>query len=206
MAFESECRRRKGYTMSKKGHSEPGLFGGYNHYDEYGRKTGHSTPGLFGGYDNYDSHGHKTGHSEPGLFGGYNTYDEHGHKTGHSEPGLFGGYDHYDAHGNKIGHSDPGLFGGYEHSEGCYIATCVYGSYDCPEVRTLRRFRDECLAKTWHGRAFIRVYYAISPTVVRLFGKTKAFQSFWRCKLDAFVLRLKKKGYKDTGYTDCGRH
>ncbi len=28
---------------------------------------------------------------------------------------------------------------------GCYIATCVYGSYDCPEVWTLRRFRDDVL-------------------------------------------------------------
>ena len=24
----------------------------------------------------------------------------------------------------------------------CYVATAVYGSYDCPEVWTLRRFRD----------------------------------------------------------------
>ena len=27
----------------------------------------------------------------------------------------------------------------------CYVATAVYGSYDCPEVWTLRRFRDVCL-------------------------------------------------------------
>ena len=32
---------------------------------------------------------------------------------------------------------------------GCYIATCVYGSYDCPQVWTLRRFRTACLAKTF---------------------------------------------------------
>ena len=37
-------------------------------------------------------------------------------------------------------------------NNGCYIATCVYGSYDCPEVWTLRRFRDCTLEKTWYGR------------------------------------------------------
>ena len=42
---------------------------------------------------------------------------------------------------------------------GCYVATCVYGSYDCPQVWTLRRFRDDTLGSTWYGRTFIRVYY-----------------------------------------------
>lgn len=189
--------------MGNKGHSNRGFFGGLDHYDENGRKNGHSSPGLFGGYTNYDEHGNKTGHSSPGLFGGYNTYDKHGKKIGHSSPGLFGGYDHYDKNGKKIGHSDPNLFGGYNHSTGgCYVATCVYGSYDCPEVWTLRRFRDLCLATTWYGRAFIRFYYAVSPTIVRLFGKTRIFKAFWRCKLDKIVLKLKEKGYADTRYED----
>ena len=30
--------------------------------------------------------------------------------------------------------------GGNSSSGGCYIATAVYGSYDAPAVRTLRRF------------------------------------------------------------------
>ena len=41
-------------------------------------------------------------------------------------------------------------------SGGCYVATAVYGSYDCPQVWTLRRYRDYTLAETWYGRAFIR--------------------------------------------------
>ena len=55
---------------------------------------------------------------------------------------------------------------------GCYVATCVYGSYDCPQVWTLRRYRDYTLAETWYGRLFIHTYYAISPTIVKLFGNS----------------------------------
>lgn len=87
-------------------------------------------------------------------------------------------------------------------SGGCYIATCVYGSYDCPEVWTLRRFRDYKLEESWVGRAFIRVYYAVSPKIVKLFGKTKWFNHFWRGKLDCMVKRLQKAGYEDTPYYD----
>ena len=41
--------------------------------------------------------------------------------------------------------------------KGCYIATCVYNSYDCPEVWTLRRFRDEYLEKYYLGRLFFAI-------------------------------------------------
>lgn len=87
-------------------------------------------------------------------------------------------------------------------SSGCYIATCVYGSYDCPQVWTLRRFRDYNLAQTWYGRAFIRTYYAISPILVKLFGHTSWFQSFWKNRLDRMVCNLKNKGFEDKPYDD----
>lgn len=85
---------------------------------------------------------------------------------------------------------------------GCYIATCVYGSYDCPEVWTLRRYRDDTLGTTWYGRIFIRSYYAISPTLVKWFGDKKWFKEMWQAKLDRMVLRLKTKGVEDTPYLD----
>lgn len=89
-----------------------------------------------------------------------------------------------------------------KNNNGCYIATCVYGSYDCPEVWTLRRFRDNTLAKTWYGRAFIHIYYAISPTLVGLFGETKWFKSIWQGRLDKMVASLQKKGVESTPYKD----
>ena len=85
---------------------------------------------------------------------------------------------------------------------GCYVATCVYGSYDCPQVRTLRRYRDDVLASTWYGRAFIRTYYAVSPTLVAWFGQTDWFKKLWRGKLDRMVESLRKDGVEDTPYDD----
>lgn len=84
----------------------------------------------------------------------------------------------------------------------CYVATAVYGSYDCPQVWTLRRYRDETLAKTWYGRAFIRTYYAISPTIVKLFGHTQWFQKLWKGRLDNMVAKLQAKGFASTPYED----
>ena len=92
--------------------------------------------------------------------------------------------------------------GGSGQKKGCYIATCVYGSYDCPEVWTLRRFRDDNLAKTKAGKLFIHVYYAVSPKLVNRFGSTRVFNHFWRKKLDKMVIKLKKHGYYDTPYED----
>lgn len=89
-----------------------------------------------------------------------------------------------------------------EVSDGCYIATCVYGSYDCPQVWTLRRFRDYTLDETWYGRLFIKCYYATSPTLVKWFGNTKWFRKFWKSKLDKMVSDLNNKGVKDTYYKD----
>lgn len=87
-------------------------------------------------------------------------------------------------------------------SGGCYVATCVYGSYNCPEVWTLRRFRDNMLASTWYGRAFIRIYYALSPILVQWFGNTKWFKKIWRGKLDRLINYLQSQGVAATPYSD----
>ncbi len=85
---------------------------------------------------------------------------------------------------------------------GCYVATAVYGSYDCPQVWTLRRYRDDTLAETWYGRLFIRVYYAVSPTLVKWFGRTGWFKKLWKGKLDRMVANLNAEGVEDTPYED----
>ena len=189
--------------MGNKGKSYQNLFGGYNHYDEKGHKTGYSQPNLLGGYNHYDEKGRKTGQSYQNLLGGYNHYDNHMNKTGRSQQNLLGGYNHYDARFNKKGDSYKNLTGGYtsrSSSQGCYIATCVYGSYECPEVWTLRRFRDRYLKKRGWGRTFVKVYYQTSPWVVRLFGGTG--KKLWKPALDRWVRWLNQNGYLDTSYED----
>ncbi len=85
---------------------------------------------------------------------------------------------------------------------GCYVATAVYGSYDCPQVWTLRRYRDNTLANTWYGRAFVRTYYAVSPTLVKWFGNTEWFKNMWRGTLDKMVSNLQNNGVESTPYED----
>lgn len=89
-----------------------------------------------------------------------------------------------------------------ESTGGCYVATAVYGSYDCPQVWTLRRYRDFTLAETWYGRAFIHIYYEISPTIVKWFGHTKWFKKMWKGKLDRLVEKLQSEGVDSTPYED----
>lgn len=87
-------------------------------------------------------------------------------------------------------------------SGGCYVATCVYGSYDCPEVWTLRRYRDITLANNVLGRSFIKAYYAISPHAVKAFGAKKSFKTINKRILDGMVKRLQNRGFESTPYED----
>ena len=84
----------------------------------------------------------------------------------------------------------------------CYIATAIYGSYDCPQVWTLRRFRDNTLAMTWFGRTFINAYYTVSPPLVKWFGDTCWFKNLWKKPLDIMVDRLNEQGVENTPYHD----
>lgn len=85
---------------------------------------------------------------------------------------------------------------------GCYIATAVYGSYNCPQVLILRRYRDAKLANNILGRIFIRAYYAISPTLVELFSDKAWFYCIWRSILDYKIKKLLKCGFGDTLYEE----
>ena len=87
-------------------------------------------------------------------------------------------------------------------SGGCYIATAVYGTYDCPEVWTLRRFRDSILSKNIFGRVFIKTYYVVSPTLVKYFGRQRWFNIFWKRNLDNLVEYLVKRGISNHKYED----
>jgi len=59
-------------------------------------------------------------------------------------------------------------------SGGCYIATACYGSYDHPDVRVLRRFRDRYLLTHCLGRALVAAYYRVSPLLAKRMGQRTA--------------------------------
>jgi len=77
-------------------------------------------------------------------------------------------------------------------SEGCYIATCVYGDYDCPQVMFLRKYRDEKLKTNLFGRIFIKCYYAISPKLVKIIKNNNKIKNIWKKCLDRIINNLKK--------------
>jgi len=78
----------------------------------------------------------------------------------------------------------------------------VYGSYDCPEVWVLRRFRDKTLSKTMMGKAFIKSYYAISPKVVKCFGRKMWFNTLGKFAIGKLVTILRNRGIANSHYMD----
>src|SRR5262245_5304232 len=68
--------------------------------------------------------------------------------------------------------------------DGCFIATAVYGSPSAPEVFTFRRFRDRVLLPSKSGRAFVRIYYIVSPSLAALIAE----RQFLRIAASRFLL------------------
>lgn len=168
--------------------SKKGAGGTIYHYDDDGNYTGYSSPGVFGGYVDHDTRGNVTGHTSE-IGDSLVRYDNDGNITEREIKGFSkSSYYHTD--------NSPHV------ADGCYVATCVYGSYDCPQVWTLRRFRDNTLGKSAFGRGFIRTYYAVSPTIVKWFGGTQWFKHIWRGVLDKMVHRLNSQGVENTPYQD----
>jgi hypothetical protein len=77
---------------------------------------------------------------------------------------------------------------------GCFIATAAWGSYLDPHVRVLRTFRDDVLARTTSGRAFIRFYYRNSPPIASYIGKHDGLRVATRLALTPLVYALEYPG------------
>lgn len=59
----------------------------------------------------------------------------------------------------------------------CFIATATFGSNMAEEVQTFRRFRNEVLAKTSWGRAFIAKYYKYGPEAAEWISHSPTLKS-----------------------------
>ena len=66
---------------------------------------------------------------------------------------------------------------------GCFIATAAYGSDMAAEVRTLRRLRDEFLLSNAAGRAFVSLYYRVSPPLAALIAESPVLRRLARALL-----------------------
>jgi hypothetical protein len=68
--------------------------------------------------------------------------------------------------------------GGY-----CFVATAAYGSYDHPQVRVLRDFRDEVLLRSRLGRIMVTGYYEGSPGPARFIAAHPSLRPLARALL-----------------------
>lgn len=78
---------------------------------------------------------------------------------------------------------------------GCFIATLVYKSHDAPQVLTLRKYRDEYLLKSFHGKLFVAWYYSWSPLFTKIFAHVGVHKLI-RFFLDKIVRRLEERESK----------
>lgn len=82
---------------------------------------------------------------------------------------------------------------GDKESGGCFVATAVYGSYDHPSVLVLREFRDHRLSESTLGRAFIRIYYRLSPPFAFYVGRRPLLRSLARNMLEFIISMITPK-------------
>jgi ribosomal protein L7/L12 len=79
----------------------------------------------------------------------------------------------------------------------CFIATACYGSYDAPEVVTLRRFRDERLAPSPAGAALVRLYYLLSPPLARAIADRPQWRRMVRRHVLAPLVGMVRREHDD---------
>ena len=69
----------------------------------------------------------------------------------------------------------------------------VYKSYEAPEVRILRKFRDDYLLKSIWGRLFVAWYYLWSPAFSKIFAHAEGLHKIIKYFLDKIVCRVNAK-------------
>ncbi len=77
---------------------------------------------------------------------------------------------------------------------GCFIATAAYGSYLHPKVMLLRQFRDEYLMTNAPGRAFVALYYRLSPPLAHFIARHEVMRAMTRYAITPLVMAVEYKG------------
>jgi hypothetical protein len=76
---------------------------------------------------------------------------------------------------------------------GCFLATAAFGE-GAPELEDFRAFRDRALLPTRSGRALVRVYYAVGPSLAAAVSRSPALRGFVRARLARVHARLVQTG------------
>lgn len=94
---------------------------------------------------------------------------------------------------DNAGNVSPGVKGNAtpQGDDDCFIATAAYGSYLDPHIKVLRYFRDNYLLTNPVGRAFIKIYYRVSPPIAELISEHEMLKIATRWCLTPIVYAAK---------------
>lgn len=73
----------------------------------------------------------------------------------------------------------------------CFIATHLYGE-DHRDTILLRKFRDKHLMNCWYGQLSIKLYYALSPTLVCLARRINLIDQALKITVDNITIYIKR--------------
>ena len=73
----------------------------------------------------------------------------------------------------------------------CYITTAVcegvHKPENCRELVLLEQYRDEYLSSTGEGRALVRQYYDMAPTIVKRIGRKENREEIYRTLYETYI-------------------
>jgi hypothetical protein len=85
------------------------------------------------------------------------------------------------------GAAPPSGGGGGGGGSKCFIATAAFGSPLAPQVQLLRELRDHYLLPHVAGRAFVALYYTLSPPLATLIASSEALRATVRVALTPLI-------------------
>lgn len=86
---------------------------------------------------------------------------------------------------------------------GCFIATAAYGSYLHPQVQVLRNFRDNYLLTNAPGRAFVALYYRLSPPAADFIARHDMLRLLVRLLLTPLIFTIAHAGMVALASATC---
>lgn len=81
-------------------------------------------------------------------------------------------------------------------SEGCFVATFAYGSYEHSDVQMLREYRDKKLLSSDFGKYLVKTYYRFSPKLVEFLNRVYFPEVIIRIMLKNTIVKYLKNSAK----------